>query len=415
MKVFLTILLCLFSSVASAQTNCLQTATEISPRLSAETQRDFETKLSEARQLFEKEPRSAEHIIWLGRRTAYLGRYKDSIKIYTDGIKQFPSDARLYRHRGHRFITLRCFDAAIADFEKAAKLITGKPDEIEPDGLPNARNIPTSTLQSNIWYHLGLAHYLKRDFPRALKAYREAEKVSKNPDMLVATTHWLYMTLRRLGREQEASKTLLTVRDDLEVIENTDYYRMISVYKGKLAPADVLKDMGQTADSLGNASIGYGLGNWFLYNGQREEAEKIFRRITAGNQWASFGYIAAESELKSGHKKAQRTQMIPPDSIFIFHTDEFWLNLYHFLYVLGRAQNKTPDAAREAVSGAPADQDQALATLSAAERNVWNEAVAAYAAGLSKKDMVFDDALPGITKSLALAGFSLLLEKRSGE
>ena len=26
----------------------------------------------------------------------------------------------------------------------------------------------------------------------------------------------------------------------------------------------------------------------------------------------------------------------PGNSIFVFHTDEFWLNLHHFLYVLGR-------------------------------------------------------------------------------
>ena len=298
MKMVFVILFCLFSSVASAQTNCAETANETPPKLSEETRREFETKLNEARELFEREPQSVERIIWLGRRTAYLGRYKDAIRIYTKGIEQFPSDARLYRHRGHRFITLRCFDAAVADLEKASKLITGRPDEIEPDGLPNARNIPTSTLQSNIWYHLGLAHYLKGDFQRALRAYREAEKVSKNADMLVATTHWLYMTLRRLGREQQASKTLLSIKDDLDLIENADYYKMISVYKGKLNPANVWDEMRQDAESLSNATIGYGLGNWFLYNGQHAEAEKVFRQITAGNQWASFGYIAAESELK---------------------------------------------------------------------------------------------------------------------
>jgi tetratricopeptide (TPR) repeat protein len=296
----LALLLCLVSiaASASAQTNCAQTAREVPPQLSAETRREFETKLNESRELFEKEPRSAERIIWLGRRTAYLGRYKDAIKIYTEGIKQFPSDARLYRHRGHRFITLRCLDAAIADFEKAAKLISGKPDEIEPDGLPNARNIPTSTLQSNIWYHLGLAYYLKGDFLRALKAYREAEKVSRNADMLVATTHWLYMTLRRLGREEEARGTLVAIRDDLDLIENADYYKLIMVYKGKLEPANVWNELRQNGGSLSNATIGYGIGNWFLYNGERAEAEKVFSQVTAGNQWASFGYIAAESELK---------------------------------------------------------------------------------------------------------------------
>jgi len=94
----------------------------------------------------------------------------------------------------------------------------------------------------------------------------------------------------------------------------------------------------------------------------------------------------------------------PAGKIFIYHTDEFRLNLHHFLYVLGRAQNKTTDSSREAVINAPADQDKGLATLSEAERKVWNESVSAYAAGLSKKDIVFDDPLPEMTKALAQAG-----------
>lgn len=298
MNILLAILLCLIASTTFAQKNCLETAREIPPQLSPETRRDFESKLAQARAGFEEHPNEADGVIWLGRRTAYLGRYKDAIKIFTEGIQKFPTDARYYRHRGHRFITLRCLDAAIGDFEKAAKLMRGKPDEIEPDGLPNARNIPTSTLQSNVWYHLGLAYYLKGDFRRALRAYREAAKVSKNADMLVATTHWLYMTLRRLGQEKEASKTVASIKAGLDIIENTDYYKLIKVYQGKLDSADLLGEAGENVSTLSNATLGYGLGNWFLYNRQREQAEKIFRRVTAGNQWASFGYIAAEAELK---------------------------------------------------------------------------------------------------------------------
>lgn len=295
MKTLLAVLICLVSSPVLAQTNCPDRAREVAPQLPAETRREFEGKLDEARVRFEKERGSADNVIWYGRRTAYLGRYKDAIRIFTEGIKQFPTDARLYRHRGHRLITLRCFDAAITDLEKAATLIKGKADEIEPDGLPNARNIPTSTLQSNIFYHLGLAYYLKGDFRRALTAYRAAEKVSTNPDMLVATTHWLYMTLRRLGREKEAAGALARIKDNLDVIENADYYKLIDVYKDKLKADDLLTS---DADSLSNATMGYGIGNWFLYNGRRAEAEELFRRIIAGNQWSSFGYIAAEAELK---------------------------------------------------------------------------------------------------------------------
>src|ERR1043166_6071865 len=111
-------------------------------------------------------------------------------------------------------------------------LRAGKSDEVEPDGLPNARNVPTGTLHSNIWYHLALARHLKGGFTRALAAYREAEKVSKNPDMLVATTHWLYMTLRRLGREKEAARVVLAIKPDLDVIENGDYLKLIRLYQG---------------------------------------------------------------------------------------------------------------------------------------------------------------------------------------
>jgi tetratricopeptide (TPR) repeat protein len=282
---------------------CAETAPEIQPALSAEARRVYQKNLDEARKQFEQTPGDPDAMIWLGRRIAYLGNYKEAIKIFSGGAEKFPSDARFYRHRGHRFITLRCFDDAVRDFEKAASLVRGKADEIEPDGLPNARNIPTSTLQSNIFYHLGLAYYLKGDFRRALRAYREAEKVSRNPDMQVATRHWLYMTLRRLGEEKEAQKVIADIKDDLDIIENDDYYKLVRLYQGKLKAEDLLKEISPQANTLSNASLGYGLGNWFLYNGEREKAFEIFRRITSGNQWASFGYIAAEAELKPGNLK----------------------------------------------------------------------------------------------------------------
>jgi len=295
MRFFCLTVLILCSSTAFGQT-CLQRAQEIAPPLTREIRRDFEAQLNDARKNAETEA-SADNLIWLGRRTAYVGHYKDAIRIFTEGAEKFPDDPRFLRHRGHRLITLRCFDLAINDLKRAAKLVKGKPDEVEPDGLPNARNIPTSTLQSNIWYHLGLAYYLKGDFKAALDAYREALKVSKNPDMLVATTHWQYMTLRRLGRKKEANVAVAGIKPDLDVIENGDYYKLIRLYQGKVTAVELLQEISGVTNSPSNASLGYGLGNWMFYNGKRAEAEDLFRRIILGNQWASFGYIAAEAEL----------------------------------------------------------------------------------------------------------------------
>jgi len=258
-------------------------------------QSQLEENLAKAQAEFARDTTNADAIIWLGRRHAYLGHYQEAIDVYTRGIRLHPHDARMYRHRGHRYITVRQFDNAIRDFETAAQLIKGKPDEIEPDGAPNKYNIPTSTLQSNIWYHLALAHYLKHDFEAALPAWLEAMKVSTNDDMKVATADWLYMTYRRLGRETNARRVLEPITRDMRILENDAYHRRLLMYKGELKPEDLLSV--ETDDAVQLATYGYGVANWYLYNGQREKAFDLFRRIVAGRNPAAFGFIAAEIEL----------------------------------------------------------------------------------------------------------------------
>ena len=242
--------------------------------------------------------------IWLGRRLAYLGRFRDSIDVYTKGLKQHPKSAELYRHRGHRYVTVREFDKAIADLDKAAALIKGTPDVVEQDGAPNAKNIPRSTLQSNIWYHLALAHYLKADFEKARVAYLEGMKVSAvNDDMLVATTDWLYMTYRRMGREAEAKSLLEPIKEQMDIIENTAYHKRLLMYKGLVKPEELLGGAigGSTlAEGVQLATQGYGVGNWYLYNGEKDKARAVFDKMLKGGSWAAFGYIAAEADLKRG-------------------------------------------------------------------------------------------------------------------
>ena len=89
--------------------------------------------------------------------------------------------------------------------------------------------------------------------------------------------------------------------------------------------------------------------------------------------------------------------------IFRMETGEFWVNLHHFLYVLGRAEAGEADAARQAVAAAPEDARRGLEQVSAAEREAWAAAVSAYAADLSRKDAVFDEALPALVAKLAAA------------
>ena len=265
--------------------------------LSAETRARYDSQLAVAKASYDKAPSDPDSIIWYARRLGYLGRFRESIAVYTDGIAKHPDNPWMYRHRGHRYISVRELDNAIADLEKAAQLTAGKPDEVEPDGQPNAQNRPIGTLQSNIAYHLALAYYLKGEYAKAVPIYEKELAASKNDDRKVSTGHWLYMSLRRQKKDADAKAVLAQFTKQMDVIENQTYHRLMLLYKGEL-PVDSVLTVGPTGEmSVTDATAAYGIGNWHLYNGRQADAEAVFRRILGGGQWGAFGYIAAEKEL----------------------------------------------------------------------------------------------------------------------
>jgi len=266
-----------------------------SPPLPVELRQLQESLLERARAVLVERPDDADARIWIGRRLGYLGRYGEAIETFTQGIERHPGDVRFLRHRGHRYITIRRFEQAASDLERAAILVRGRPDEVEPDGLPNARGVPTSTLQSNIWYHLGLARYLQGDFAAALAAYRECLAVATNPDKLCATSHWLYLTLRRLGRESEARSVLEPISAGMELVENHEYHRLLLLYRGEIEVETLAAEA--AADPAKSAATAYGVARWLLHNGERARAWTMLERIVAGDAWAAFGAIAAEADL----------------------------------------------------------------------------------------------------------------------
>jgi Flp pilus assembly protein TadD len=264
------------------------------PALPPERRAKLEQDLALARSSYDADPRDEERIIWYGRRLAYLSRFEEAIDVFSRGLDLHPESSKLLRHRGHRYVSTRRFAQAERDLRRASTLIAGEEDALEPDGAPNALGIPTSSHHSNVWYHLGLARYLQGDFEGAREAYAACLVASPTDDMRVATLHWLYMTLRRLGRRAEADAVLEPVRADMDVIENHAYHALVRMYAGLLAPEEVL---GAEEDDIQAASSGYGLGNWYLCEGGSARAFEIFEDILAGEAWFAFGYIAAEAEV----------------------------------------------------------------------------------------------------------------------
>jgi len=230
---------------------------------------------------------NSESLIWYGRRAAYLGYYQKSIDLYSEGIKKYPDDARFYRHRGHRYISTRQYDKAIKDFRKAIRLIDEKVDQIEPDGLPNKKNIPLTTLNGNIWYHIGLAYYLTNDMNNALKAFSNRSVSHKYDDNIVSSAHWLYMINRRLGDIEGADRIIDKVNSEMDIIENMSYHQSCLFYKGELKESEIVID---------DVAL-YSLANWYMYQkNDTINAKKYYQKLLKNGNPYSFAFIAGESD-----------------------------------------------------------------------------------------------------------------------
>ena len=70
-------------------------------------QQKLEADLAQAEKTLAANPKDAEAIIWIGRRLGYLWRYNDAIAMFSKGIALYPDNPKFYRHRGHRYITVR--------------------------------------------------------------------------------------------------------------------------------------------------------------------------------------------------------------------------------------------------------------------------------------------------------------------
>ena len=262
--------------------------------------------LESARANYQADP-SLPNTVWYGRVLGFRYQIEEAIAVFSEGLERFPDSFELLRQRGHRYLSTRRFAEGLADLARAAELLEGKPEWIEPDGKGNELPVPPTSIQFNTWYHLALAHYLLGDWDAAEAAYRRCLDWVRadDHDGLTACNDWLYMTLRRKGDEAAAAEVLASIPHGLPdeaFVEGPSYYRRLRMYRGEFEPQDLLTpDLGsQVIHDLETlyATQGYGVGNWYLYNGETERAREVFEQILQGRSRFAFGYIAAERDLR---------------------------------------------------------------------------------------------------------------------
>ena len=276
---FLSLALVLSSPALFAQTQgALEVTSLLGQKLYAQTD-DAATAAAKSK-LSSTSSLAADYLA-LSKAEASRRQYQEAVKTDTEALAAYPENADLLLERGHRELGLREFAAAQKD-------------------LQHAVTIDPTKLDSH--YHLGLAFYFEGRFEDAALHFRHARDLATTDDSLIDCSNWLYVALRRAGKQKEASEVLTRITP---AVHNTEphlafYLSLLRFYQGQRTEQQILPAKPAPGDSeaeLSYNTIHYGIGNWHLYNGDKPAAYPYFEKVVAGSAWNSWGFVGSETEL----------------------------------------------------------------------------------------------------------------------
>ena len=256
------------SAPATAQSVQYRSAAGVAYRAEADT-----GAVARAEAALAADPDNVDLILALGLAQSGVRQYREAIATFTRGLALAPDNAALYRWRGHRYLSVRELDRARADLE---------------------RGLALDALCYGCLYHLGIVRYVTADFAGAAEVFARALPIAPEPGEFAGCVDWLWMSLSRADRSAEA-RGVLGQHAGSVTAENA-YAQRIRLYQGLASPDQVM-----TAADTGDvavATLSYGVGNWYLVQGDTAAAREWFERSVRSGGWPAFGFIASEAELR---------------------------------------------------------------------------------------------------------------------
>ena len=229
--------------------------------------------VARAESALEAAPGNVDSIIALGLAQSGVREYREAIATFTRGIEIAPNNPILYRWRGHRHLSVRELDSARADLDHGLAL---------------------DSSCYGCWYHLGIVKYVSGDFDGAADAFAHALPLAPDSGERAGSIDWSWMSLSRARRPAEAQAVLDQHPDSLP--KNYPYSQRIRLYRGEISPDEVMTVA--DTDAVNVATLAYGLGNWYLVQGDSAQARQWFERSVESGGWPAFGFIASEAELR---------------------------------------------------------------------------------------------------------------------
>ncbi len=237
-----------------------------------------------------------DDFIAIGRQLVTNNRFSKAVENFSDGLAMYPNSFKLLRHRGHRYINLRQLDKAIADLNKAEELIRTQPEVWEY----NAAGKPGATYQHQIWYHIGVYHFLKKSYAECAAAFEKCLAAAHEGNDIAGASDWLCNAYHRSGRKDKIENVLKPFTLDFAIEDKEyPYFRRLLFYKG-LITQEQLVDVNKPIDQMTLSEVTrlYGLANWIAYQGDQAKATEIYKLVVQSKDWPGFAVASAEKDLQ---------------------------------------------------------------------------------------------------------------------
>jgi tetratricopeptide (TPR) repeat protein len=273
------------AAAASAQALHFTDGLEVTSKLGAKfySLTDEKGAIADAQKALAADPKNPALLLKLAQAQFSVWENKEAAETLTRALVISPKNADLLIERGHRELPLREFTKARADLTRGAALAP-------------------KTMAA--YYHLGLAHYFLGEFAESADAFHHAVETAPSDDERINATNWLYASLRRAGKKDEAAKALEAIPQEMtNTAAHTRFYlNLVRFFQGKMSESDALPPEPPPGNTDQEAelpfdTVAYGIGNWHLYNGDTAKAQEYFRRIMKGHVWVTWGFVGAETEL----------------------------------------------------------------------------------------------------------------------
>jgi tetratricopeptide (TPR) repeat protein len=239
-------------------------------------QQQYDKALESFEHAIALEPTNADFPLGKCRALAAATKHEEAIPACTESLRLRPDNAEALRDRGHYYLNLGQVEPALTDLRRAAQI--------------------TKT-DRGVYYHLGVAYYLKGNFARSSDAFQSCLDNSTATDRIECMA-WLYPSLVRAGRKQAAASLLEKVQPDPNVTGHPAWYLdRLLLFKGSKSESEVAANLDKEG-ALSVSSIGYSLGLWHLLNGRTQQAREYFEKSVATNFTPAWGYRCSEAELQ---------------------------------------------------------------------------------------------------------------------